>query len=174
MMMMTLERRCSQAGSRRLHCPWGAQHQDGLRRRWREAPLLKVDVFFSHFWSPIGAQEVTMSIFGSLPFLALSLTPKTFQADLIKQPEAQIYFVQYLSWYSVLACAESPTICAHLLTLASLVLILVTPPLSLIYSIRVVQVLILLLHPPVERNLLIYQVIEGKLVSWTEVSEPYS
>ena len=40
----------------------------------------------------------------------------------------------------ILACAESPTICAHLLTLASVVLILVTLPLSLLYSIRVVQV----------------------------------
>ena len=37
-------------------------------------------------------------------------------------------------------CAESPTLCAHLLTLASFLLILVTLPLSLLYSIRVVQV----------------------------------
>ena len=92
MMMMTLERRCSLAGSRQLHCPWGAQPQDGSRRRWREAPLLKVVTLLFSLLSPIGAQEVTMFIFGSLPFSVLSLTPNTFKQTSLNQARASNIF----------------------------------------------------------------------------------
>ena len=43
-------------------------------------------------------------------------------------------------------CAESPNICAHLLTFASFILILITMPFSLLYTIRVVQVSLLVLQ----------------------------
>ena len=40
----------------------------------------------------------------------------------------------------ILACNEGPGLCSHLLTICSVLLILVTLPLSLLYTVKVVQV----------------------------------
>ena len=51
-----------------------------------------------------------------------------------------IYNDKILYFYFILACDEGPGICAILLTICSVLLILVTLPLSLLVTVKVVQV----------------------------------
>ena len=50
------------------------------------------------------------------------------------------FYVKYRGWWFLVVCDESPGLVSYFLTICSLLLVLVTLPFSLLYTVKVVQV----------------------------------